>query len=41
MAKEKRPWVFTAGRKASIKKARKKHEYFVDLGKRAYKKGMR
>jgi hypothetical protein len=41
MAKKKKEWRFTFGRKASLRKAQKTHAYLVDLGKRARARGMR
>ncbi len=41
MVKKKKEWRFTEGRRQSLRKAQKRHTYFVDLGKRAYNKGMR
>jgi len=38
MAGKQPDWKFTDRRKASIKKARKKHEILVQLGKEAYEK---
>lgn len=32
--KKKKDWVFTAGRKESIRKARREHERLVQLGRR-------
>jgi hypothetical protein len=37
----RRPWVFTFSRKQALRKAQKKHAYLVNLGERAYQKGMR
>jgi thiamine biosynthesis lipoprotein ApbE len=34
-------WKFTAGRKASMRKAQKVHQYLVKLGEKARAKGMK
>lgn len=41
MARKKKEWVFTAKRKESIRHARKVHETYVRLGKKAYAEGKR
>ena len=33
--KEKKDWVFTKGRKESLRKAQKEHQHLVALGRRA------
>lgn len=35
MAKERKTWRFTQGRKEALRKAQKEHKYLVELGKKA------
>ncbi|MDD4876992.1 MAG: hypothetical protein PHQ86_07705 [Dehalococcoidales bacterium] len=41
MARKKKIWRFTEGRKQALRKAQKEHQVLVELGKKARARGMK